>query len=304
MKQIVCLFSLLFLMACSGSDSDKPAVSDALPDDSAQLRIAVMPTIDCLPVYLAAEHGFFEKAGINVGLYDYKAQMDCDTAIERGRVNAIVTDLVRAERMKERSKLDLQYVTSTEAAWQLVSMRNARINQLRQLDNKAIAMTRFSATHLLSEYVVEQAKVQPERVFFIQINNVNVRLNMLQNEILDALWLSEPQATDARNRQSKVLFDTRKSDFRFGVIAFRKSAATKKQVEAFTTAYNQACDSINRFGVQSYADILTRKCDATQQTIDSLPAQKFGHAAAPREADLKRAKDWLNKIKNDAHVEK
>ena len=72
---------LVCFAACGGrgdntqTDNEK----DAWEADSASLRIAVMPTIDCLPLYVAEEEGMFERQGVSVSLYPYQAQMDCDT---------------------------------------------------------------------------------------------------------------------------------------------------------------------------------------------------------------------------------
>lgn len=305
MKHLIFLFAaFLLLLSCGGSGDGQPK-TNALPDDSAQLRIAVMPTIDCLPLYVAEESGLFQQAGIDVSLFLFQAQMDCDTALQRGHVNAVVSDLVRVLRMNEEDKLDLKMVTSTELNWQLLSARNARVTQFKQLDNKAMAMTRFSATHLLSQMIVDSAKVQPERVFLIQINDVNVRLNMLQNGIMDVLWLPEPQATEARKYQANILTDTHKLNCRMGVVAFKKGAATVRQVDAFKKAYNQACDSINQLGVGNYTDIIKRRCNVLEETIDSLPKNlTFQQAAAPRKADVEMATEWLKKAKTDPYVEK
>lgn len=292
---IFVLFMSIFLLSCGGS-GENVSFKNNQPDDSVQLRIAVTPTLDCLPLYVAKKCGAFDEQGLDVALIRYQAQMDCDTAIMRGSANAIVTDLVRVQRMVD-SGMDLQLVTATDAAWQLLSAKKARINQLRQLDNKTVAMTRFSATHLLTDKTVDSAKVLPERVFLIQINDVDVRLNMLRTEILDALWLPEPQATDARNAKANVLLDTRTMDIRLGVVAFERRAATHRQIESFKKAYNIACDSINERGLQAYAGIIREYCNATKQTIDSLPNLKFSYASEPREIDRKRAFTWLRSIK-------
>ena len=287
----------LFILSC-GNSGENAGAEKELPDDSVQLRIAVTPTLDCLPIYIAKECGLFDKQGLDVNLKRYQAQMDCDTAIVGGTANAIVTDLVRAQRMMDRG-LDLQFVTSTDAFWQLLAAKRARVSQLRQLDNKMVAMTRFSATHLLTDKSVDSSKVKPERVFQIQINDVDVRLNMLRTEILDALWLPEPQATDARNAKANVLLDSRTMDSRLGVVAFERRAATQRQTALFKKAYNMACDSINERGLQAYRDIIREFCHATDQTIDSLPDMKFAHAAEPREVDRKRALTWLRSVKQN-----
>ncbi len=304
MKQIITLLSIFAIFVSCGGSSDSSAEKVEIPHDSVQLRIAVMPTIDCLPVYLAATHGFFFNCGIDVALLPYEAQMDCDTAIMRGHANAIVTDLVRAKRMKDEG-LQLEYITATEASWQLLTNHAARIKQLRQLDDKMLAMTRFSATHLLSDKLVDSVGLKPERVFRIQVNDLNVRLGMLGAGIMDALLLPEPQATAARNRQALVLFDSRKSDERYGVIAFGNKAATKNQVEAFKKAYNMACDSINNNGFAEYRSLIKQFCHAQKETIDSLPHVHFHHASAPRNIDIQKAENWLKRKEEDKdNVEK
>ena len=297
MKLSVYLFALsLFLLSCGGSAGGEQ--KDGVPDDSVQLRIAVTPTLDCLPVFIAMECGVFSEIGLDVNLKRFQAQMDCDTAIMRGSANVVVTDLVRAQRMKDNG-LDLELVTATDASWQLLAAKKARISQLSQLDNKMVAMTRFSATHLLTDKSVDSGKVQPERVFQVQVNDVDVRLNMLQTEILDALWLPEPQATAARNEKANVLLDTRTMDLRLGVVAFERRAATQRQVELFKKAYNIACDSINERGLQAYRDIIRTFCNATDQTLDSLPDLHFEHAAPPRATDSLRAVKWLRSVRQN-----
>ena len=303
MKQTFFIFSFfLILLSCGGADINR-SDSQELPDDSAQLRIAVMPTLDCLPLYLADSRGWFEAAGIDVSLFPYQAQMDCDTAVERGTVNALVSDLVRVQQMNDKG-MDLQVVSSTDAHWQLLTSRTARIKQLKQLDNKMMAMTRFSATHLLSDKVIDSSKVQPERVFLIQINDVSVRLNMLRTEILDALWLPEPQATEARNSKAYILADTRLMGYQLGVVAFRKRAATRRQTELFRKVYDEACDSINEYGLQSFSEIIKEKCGVGMNTIDSLPEMKFRHASVPRSIDSLRVFEWITISKSGNHVEK
>ena len=89
-----------FLNSCS-SDSDGDIATNDFwkrwSADTALIKIAVMPTLDCLPIYVAADHGMFERHGASVSFYAYDAQMDCDTAFKEGWVGAMATDLVRAE---------------------------------------------------------------------------------------------------------------------------------------------------------------------------------------------------------------
>ena len=304
MKRIYIVFSVLLTLACGSSEEQQRQQrrADIVAEqqaDSAALKIGVMPTLDCLPIFLADRHGLFEREGLSVRLKCFQAQMDVDTAMQRGRVEAIVTDLVRAERMQQRGT-PLRYATSTNLAWQLVTNPQARIKRLDQLDDKMIAMTRYSATALLADYAVDSVKLASERVYHIQVNDVSVRLNMLENNIIDAFLFPEPQATTARNRKSPVLMDSRQLGQCYGVIAFSekalKNVERQQQMNIFLKVYDMACDSLNNHGLSAYRDLIAACCHVEAETVDSLPADiRFAHAAAPRQVDIERAKKWLKK---------
>ncbi len=266
-------------------------------EDSAALKVAVLPTMDCLPLYVAKERGFFKAQGVDVRLKRFTAQMDCDTAIERGRVEGVVSDLVRTERM-QKNGTPLRYVAATNAYWQLVTRRNARIRELNQLDDKMVGMTRYSATDLLTDAAVDSAKLKTERVFRIQINDVNIRLRMLVGNELDAMLLTEPQAVQARLQKHRVIQDSRSLDLQLGVLAFSEKALEnskrQKQLEAFLKGYNQACDSLTHYGLKYYRDVAEKYYDVKGAALDSLSkSMTYVHAAAPRQQDVERAKQWL-----------
>ena len=298
---IVAIISLI--VGCGQSYEETKRLNQAqrlklFREDSAALKVAVMPTLDCLPVFVAKERQLFDTA-VDIRLKQFTAQMDCDTALMRNRVEGSVSDLVRAERMM-KSGVPIKYWASTNAYWLLISNRQQRINDLKHLDDKMVAMTRYSVTDLLSDLVVDSAKLKPERVFRIQINDVNVRLKMLENNEMDALLVTEPYATQAILAKNKVLFDTRKSDMQMGVFVFRTEGMDDKnrqhQMKVFQEGYNEACDSINKYGVRNYRDVIRKYCVVTEQTLKNLPdTLKFQHAAPPRQIDIERAQKWLSK---------
>lgn len=298
---------LLFLLAtaCGQSYEETKRVTrrqrqQLAREDSAALKIAVMPTLDCLPIYVAKERQLFDSA-VDIRLKRFTAQMDCDTALIRGRVEGGVTDLVRAERMMSQGT-PLKYVSATNAYWLLIGNRQSRITLLKHLDDKMLAMTRYSVTDLLGDIAVDSARLKQERVFRIQVNDVNLRLKMLENNEMDALLLTEPQATQALLQKHKVLLDTRLLDMRMGAIVFRTKGLEGKerqlQMAAFLKGYNAACDSINRFGVRHYGAIVKKYCAVSGPAMKLLPdSLKFGPITEPRQQDIERARKWLSSRK-------
>ena len=301
---VIFIACLLLLTGCGQSYEEskrqtKQQQKEKAKLDSAALKIAVMPTLDCLPLFVAQQYELFDTVNGGVRLKVYQAQMDCDTAVQRGRVEGFVTDLVRAMRI-DKQGVKMRYVAATNAYWQLVTNRNARIRQLKQLDDKMVAMTRFSATDLLTDCARDSVKLLPERVYKVQINDLNVRMQMLLNNEIDALWLPEPLATQARVMKHPVVLDSRDVKMQLGVMAFRDKEMQRKerakQLALFTQAYNQACDSINKYGVAHYRNILTSRIKMKSSVVDSIPQDiRYQHARAPRQQDMTLVEQWLEK---------
>jgi hypothetical protein len=253
-----------------------------------------MPTLDCLPLYVADTAGLFDEANLKVRLVKYTAQMDCDTAILRGRVQGVFTDLVRAERMRQKGA-NLHEAGATNLHWQLISNRNARIKNVRQLADKMVGMTRFSGTDFLTTEIIDSSKPKNE-VFRIQVNNVFVRLKMIMGYEVDAAFLSEPQATVARMANNNVLADTKEKDLRLGVAVFSMAAKDQKKVRqalpAFVKAYNRACDSLNINGMQHYADLLKTHFQLNDAAVGALPKIAYAKMTPVREKDRNAIKDF------------
>ena len=302
-KLLWIIVTICLVVGCSESYEETKRITraqrlKAMREDSAALKVAVLPTLDCLPIYLAKEHQMFDTA-VDIRLKLFTAQMDIDTALVNNRVEVAVSDLVRIERLKKQGD-SLRYLTSTNAYWQLVTNRGARILDLKHLDDKMLAMTRYSVTDLLGDLAVDSAKLKTERVFRIQINDVNVRLKMLENNEMDALILTEPQAAAARMLKHKVLMDTRKLDMEMGVVVSQWKGMDEenraKQLRAFMRGYNKACDSINQYGIESYAQLIAKYCRVKPEAVAQIGKDlKFHRIALPREEDVERAKTWLSK---------
>lgn len=292
---IINIITCVLLTACSGGKADKNiGLAGTLVTDSHGIRIAVMPTLDCLPLFVAEKEKLFEEQGIMVKTYMFSSQMDCDTAFVNGTIDGMFTDLVRIEHLRERGA-ECVLKNTTNASWQLITNRMARINSLDQMENKMIAMTRFSATHLLADSAMHIGNLTDDKTFLIQINDVNLRLLMLKNNEMDALLLPEPQATKARLMNNKVLIDSREMDVRLGVLAFcpPKDSLISEQIDKFLVAYKQACDTIDKYGLSRYSNIISDYCGIERTVVDSISKElKFATEQNPRKVDVERVKNW------------
>jgi len=290
---------LVGMTSCGKNEKKQRRISRAerarmKTEDSLALKIAVLPTLDALPLFVAKERRLFDTLNVDVRLKQWKAQMDVDTALTGGTVEGAMSDLVRIERMR-RKGVRLNTLSATNLSWQLITNRTARLKEVSQLGDKMVAMTRYSATDFLTDHVLKGVKTKAT-VYRVQINDVPLRLQMLMNNEMDALWLPEPQATAARLDKHQVLFDTSKKDIHLGALVFREKSMNdervKKQIETLTKAFNMACDSLNTNGLQKYKDVIKKYCGVGDEVISALPKTTFSHVAKPREKDEELARKY------------
>ncbi|EFC73678.1 ABC transporter substrate-binding protein [Prevotella melaninogenica] len=300
MKRINYLLILAVLTFVSCGKSDKELQAERQAQKVAEreayqkaYKIAVMPTMDCLPAYLLKDSLLYDTAKVDIRLCRFNAQMDCDTAMIGGSVQAAFSDLVRTERLKHRNKVLMHYLTDTNLNWQLIADKDSKLKQLSDLSDKIVAMTRFSGTDLLTDMAVKKAKPKYQ-VFRVQVNDVLVRLAMLQNHEIDAYWFAEPQITKALSADNNSLFNSEDAGVHLGVVAIMDKVRRQDEEAAFAAAYDKAVEQINKNGVKYYSALIQKYMKVDESVVRALPDIKYTKIGPPRKADLLMARNFLS----------
>lgn len=300
MKRINYLLILAVLTFVSCGKSDKELQAERQAQKVAEreayqkaYKIAVMPTMDCLPAYLLKDSLLYDTAKVDIRLCRFNAQMDCDTAMIGGSVQAAFSDLVRTERLKHRNKVLMHYLTDTNLNWQLIADKDSKLKQLSDLSDKIVAMTRFSGTDLLTDMAVKKAKPKYQ-VFRVQVNDVLVRLAMLQNHEIDAYWFAEPQITKALAADNNSLFNSEDAGVHLGVVAIMDKVRRQDEEAAFAEAYDKAVEQINKNGVKYYSALIQKYMKVDESVVRTLPDIKYTKIGPPRKADLLMARNFLS----------
>lgn len=300
MKRInyLLILAVLTFVSCGKSDKELQAERQAqkLAEREAYqkaYKIAVMPTMDCLPAYLLKDSLLYDTAKVDIRLCRFNAQMDCDTAMIGGSVQAAFSDLVRTERLKHRNKVLMHYLTDTNLNWQLIADKDSKLKQLSDLSDKIVAMTRFSGTDLLTDMAVKKAKPKYQ-VFRVQVNDVLVRLAMLQNHEIDAYWFAEPQIIKALAADNNSLFNSEDAGVHLGVVAIMDKVRRQDEEAAFAEAYDKAVEQINKNGVKYYSALIQKYMKVDESVVRALPDIKYTKIGPPRKADLLMARNFLS----------
>lgn len=303
-KVFLLLISALTLAGCR-NQPEKADRQTTVSKDSITLRVALMPTADCLPFYYAEEQGIYDSLQANIELKDYMAQMDCDTAFCRKHVEVSYTDLVRASLLQSKDTA-LNVIMQTDGGHELITAYSKRIKSPKQLKDKMAAMARHSVTDLLCDEIVKKAGISPDELYKPQINDIALRAAMLQNATIDAAFLPEPYATQARIRKNRSIYSTEKENIHMmAMMASWQALKDPKKAELIRKliqGYDIAVERLKNKNCQDTARNLLKRFGIKEITLDSLRLPKYRKATVPDAGQIQKAVNWLKSkelIKNN-----
>ena len=286
----------LLLVGCQTEKGLSP--EEQARRDSLAFHVAVMPTADCLPFYIAEKTGLFDSVGVDVRLHTYQAQLDIDTALARGHVHLAYSDLIRA-RMLEKDSVKVQAVAAADADLTLITARRGRVRKLNQLKEKMVAIARHSITDYWSDQLTDSATLKRDDIFRPQINSLRIRCDMILNNTMDAAFFPEPYASQLRLQGNHTHFPTHGKQPRLGAWLVPEQVMTdakrKEELQQLWKAYNRAADRLNNHRTDSVANIYRSIYGVPDSLCDSLLRllPRFKHQETVQEADREAALQWL-----------
>ncbi|KAF0104841.1 MAG: NitT/TauT family transport system substrate-binding protein [Chloroflexi bacterium] len=86
MKKVVQLLFMIIIFILAGC-SPKPA-------EKTPLKVAVLPVLDSLPLYVAEKQGYFEQAGLQVELIPVGSAPERDQLMQSEQIDGMLNELV------------------------------------------------------------------------------------------------------------------------------------------------------------------------------------------------------------------
>ena len=281
------------LASCSQRQEATQFKADSTGIDTTVLCIAVMPAMNCLPVYYAERTGLADSLGLEMELLRYNAQMDIDTAITGGHADIAFTDLIRAQKLG-KTGVSITPFASCDEPLSLISLKTKRVKQVNQMKEQMIAVSRLSATDYWTDRLLDSTRTSYDDIYRPQVNDVKLRAEMLRLGLIDAAMMGEPYATWMMMLGHKRLFQSKGKQPQ--LYAWANISATKMQQKAFLKVLDEA---INRMSKASEAsllrDILKQEYLLPPELADSLELQPIKRPSDIRPEDTEEAEKWLSK---------
>lgn len=270
--------------------------TSAKPAESSEktITIGLLPDTDSVPFVIAEKQGYFKEAGVEVKIEQFKSAKDRDSALQAGKLDAVITDVLAVAFAKEGG-FDVKITSKTDGNYKLLVGKDSGINSVADIKGKSIAISANTLIEYATDKLLEAANYTSQDVKKEAIPQIPTRLEMLQNGKIDSATLPEPMASLAMKNGAKLIDETAKHDMNPGVLAFSAASIKEKsaEIKAVYTAYNKAVEYINGTPVSDYVDLLIEKLGFPEDIKDSIALPEYKKAEMSKEKDVTDVLAWL-----------
>jgi NitT/TauT family transport system substrate-binding protein len=190
------------LTGCSalGSDSSTPSSSGGGLEKT-KIKVAILPTVDTVPLWLAQEGGYFKAEGLEVEAVTAASGQAAMTKAISGEADIAISSYMPFFVAKSTGAADLQFVSDATSVSSksvaIVTVPNSPVKTINDLGGKRIAMTaKNTASDLLAKSQMKDHGVDIDKVNWVQMPFPNVAAALQQGQV-DAALLPEPFISQA-----------------------------------------------------------------------------------------------------------
>jgi NitT/TauT family transport system substrate-binding protein len=287
---VIVLFAVL-LSACGGAASTQ---------EDPTLKIAVLPILDALPMYVAEAQGYFKEAGINVEFVPVASANERDQVMQSGQVDGMINDLTSTVLYnKDAQKIAVVRFARTASAdkpqFSLLAAKDSGITTPDQLQGVEIGISQGTVIDYLTQRILENAGLATADIKTINVPAIPDRLQLLNEGKLKAAVLPEPAATLAEQGGAiRVIDDSSLPSVGTSEISFSLNSLKSKPetVKKFLAAIEKATADVNHEPTK-WDSLLSDKKLVPAPLIGKYALPKFPTASVPSEAQIKDVLGWL-----------
>lgn len=293
MKNLLPLFSLFFFLLAACHHGKESKTTSVASTERQPLSLGVMSTLDGLPFLVAEKQGIYDSLGLNLTIIQFNSSNDRDASFQSGHVDGIVTDYPSAAVLQAYHN-NLNIIMKNEGYFCFIVSRESHINQLKQLKEKNIAVSRNTVIEYATDQLLKKAEISTKTVNKPEIGQIPLRQQMLQYSQIDASFLPDPSASIAMNNGHKSLISTQELGINMTGTAFSKKAIKKKseEIKLLVQGYNLGVEYMQMHPLKDWKQVLTDIGVPDNLTgLIALPLYK--KATLPLEKDIDSAVNWL-----------
>ncbi len=274
------------------------------PAPAAPLRIAVLPILDALPLYVAEAEGYFAANGVSVELIPAASAAERDQLLQAGQVDGVISDLAALALYNRNAEpgapgvVAVRYAmmpTPEFAQFRVLASAQSGIQTPAELRDVPIGVSEGTVIEYVTRRLLEAEGVPAAHIATLAVPKIPDRMALLSAGELQAATLPEPLATLALQQGAVlVIDDTRHPELGCSLFAFRRETldAQPEAVRGFLAAVSQSSAAINA-DKSRWNVLLTEKQIVPPALTGSYTLPDYPGDALPTESQLADVARWL-----------
>jgi NitT/TauT family transport system substrate-binding protein len=313
---LVAVFLVLLAAACAPVPAAAPstaaapsaatvasatAPAQAVGAGDTKLKLALIPVLDTIPIYIALQNGYFQAQGIQVETVPVKSPQERDVLLQTGQVDGVLTDLQGVGLLnKDAPKVKAVYTSRRPfpdaPLFRILASPKANISKPADLKGVPIGISKNTIIEYLTDRILAAEGLSAGDINKLDAGAITVRFEQLMNGNLQAAVLPDPLAQGAIAGGAKLIADdTKYQDLSQSVLVFQDSTLNSKPetVRKFLTAWEQAVKEVNT-SPDKYRAVLMDQGRVPQSIQDSYKMPPFPGRGVPSESEVADVVAWLN----------
>lgn len=289
----------LFLSACGQAAAPVSTAVEPAATGPVTLKLALLPVMDGLPVYVAQERGLFASHGVTVEIIPVSSAPERDQLIASGQADGMINEVV-STIFRNQDAIEVQVVryartaTADTPLFRILASADSGITGPEGLKGVEIGVSQGTVIEYLTDRLLQAEGFTADEIRGAAVPTIPERLALLQSGGLQAAMLPEPAASLAVLQGATVaLDDTSHPEYSHSVYTFRKAVidASPDAVRGFLAAIEEAVVLINA-DPASWRPLMVEKQLLPPPLAETFEVPQFPTASVPTQAQWDDALAW------------
>ncbi len=272
---------------------------EAAPEKPITIKVAVLPIIDALPLYVAQGEGLFERHGVNVELVPVASAPERVQLEASGQVDGTINEILGVMQFnQEQVQMQaVRYALRPAAGFGhffILASGQSGITTPEGLKGVEIGVSQGTIIEYVTERLLQAAGLSGDEIKTIPVPKIPDRMALLASGELKAATLPDPLgALAVQSGAVVVMDDSAYPEYGFSVYSFRKEFidAYPEAVMNFLLAVDEAIEHINA-DPSAYTSVLSDNKIVPPPLLKAYQVPPFPAAGVPSEAEWQDALDW------------
>ncbi len=228
-----------------------------LPNEAAEpvtLKIAVLPIIDTLPLYVAQGQGFFAKHGVSVELIPVASAPERVQLMAAGQVDGTINETLAVMQFN-KDGVQVQAVryalrpTEGYGHFFILASGQSGITTPEGLKNVEIGVSQGTVIEYVTERLLQNAGLSADEIATIPVPKIPDRMSLLASGELQAATLPDPLgALAVQSGAVIVMDDSAHPEYGFSIYSFRKTRDRRasRGYQGFPGRHRRGCGADQR----------------------------------------------------------